>query len=351
MRTCHSLKACRRIVNKCSLIDVLGVEELAILRGMKYDGGFKLIQQIHCCSMQNITEMKNDTPSFVSPPLPPPPPPLPPLLSKLNSKQASIVVASASSTFEHSNNSHFIEISRNIHHLFEDIHTNIVSFLKPLVPVSQEGPCCGIVALSMASQFFNKNVNADKILAAAKNSKFTNKGEMFSAYNMATLSTTLLDCEAFVVSDLFRHKSDILINLANGWPVLIPYDADKNHEPCLNNGRNAHWAVLCGLCFSVSEDAYSLLDGYSATDEIPYLYNLSCSLLTEKLLNFATKVCVSAYQGKSKRLALWDFDSLLLSNNNLYEATIKYSIEDMVIPSTGLSELNDKAIVLKQKNY
>ncbi|XP_055948278.1 actin maturation protease-like isoform X1 [Argiope bruennichi] len=297
--------------------------------------------------MQNKTGMKSDMFTSMSPPLPPPPPPPP--LSNLNSKTSKIVAASTPATSEHSNSS-FRKISRNIKYLFEDIDTSIVTFFKPLVPVIQDGPCCGIVALSMASQFFSKNIDADKILATAKNSKFTNKGEMFSTYNMATLSTTMLDCEACIVSNLFQHKSDILKSLANGWPVLIPYDADKNHEPCLNKGHNAHWAVLCGLCFSVSQNANYLLDGYSATDEIPYLYNLSSSLLIEKLLNFATKVCVYAYQGKSKHLALWNFDSLLLSNNNLYEATNKYNIEDMVIPNTGLSELNDKAVILKERD-
>ncbi|GIY32216.1 UPF0692 protein C19orf54 homolog [Caerostris darwini] len=273
-----------------------------VVKSSRYDDGFKVTFQIHLDRMQNNIEMKND----LLPPVPPPPPP---------------------------RHHHY-----RLHHHHYRLNSN---------PVIQEGPCCGIVALSMASQFFNRIVSPSEILIAAKALNFTKSGEMFSAYNMAKLASSLISCEASVINNLSPYE--ILNHIADGWPVLIPYDADKNHEPCLNNGRNAHWAILCGICFSVSDEANLLLDTCNAIDKTSNIYNLTCKTLTKHLLNNAERVCVYAYQGKSKRLAAWQIDTLLESNKNLFEATKKYSHYDMIIPSNGLLELNDKAVLLKEK--
>ncbi|GIY39188.1 UPF0692 protein C19orf54 homolog [Caerostris extrusa] len=311
-----------------------------------YDDGFKMTFQVHLGRMQNNIEIKNDLlPPVVPPPppppsLPPPPPSLPPQL-KFNSKKSETILA------EHQHRHISIEILNNIHYLFGD-NKNVVSFYNPVHPVIQEGPCCGIVALSMASQFFNKIVSPSEILIAAKALNFTKSGEMFSAYNMAKLASSLISCEASVINNLSPYE--ILNHIADGWPVLIPYDADKNHVPCLNNGRNAHWAILCGICFSVSDEANLLLDTCNAIDKTSNIYNLTCKTLTKHLLNNAERVCIYAYQGKSKRLAAWQLDTLLESNKNLFEATKKYSHDDMIIPSNGLLELNDKAVLLKEKS-
>ncbi|GFT11263.1 UPF0692 protein C19orf54 homolog [Nephila pilipes] len=279
-------------------------------------------------------------------PLPPPPPPLPHLcLSSPKKSEMTDTLMPASCK-----HLPLPEISKNISYFFKDSDINIVSFCKPVQPVIQEGPCCGIVALSMASQFFSdKYKTSEEILASAKLAKFTKRGEMFSAFNMATLSSSLIDCEASVINNLSQNSQDILHNVCLGYPVLIPYDADKNHEPCLNKGLNAHWAILCGICFSVSKDLSSLFKNFTVDNEIPYIFNMVSGTETEQLLNFASKIGVFAYQGKSKHLALWDLDALILSNNNLFEVTNKYSLDDLIIPSNGLSELNDKAVLLKER--
>lgn len=294
--------------------------------------------------MQNKVEKKMT--ELLPPVPPPPPPPLPHLcLSSPKIPQKDSVLMSTASKHVP-----FSEISKNISHFFKDTYINIVSFCKPVQPVIQEGPCCGIVALSMASQFFpNKHKTAEEILASAKLSEFTKRGEMFSAFNMATLSSSMIDCEASVISNLSQNSHDILHNICLGYPVLIPYDADKNHEPCLNKGQNAHWAILCGVCFSVSKDLSSLLEKFTTDNEASHIFNMVSGTETEEILNFASKIGVFAYQGKSKHLALWDLDALISSNNNLFEVTNKYSLDDMIIPSCGLLELNDKAILLKNR--
>ncbi|GFQ82100.1 UPF0692 protein C19orf54 homolog [Trichonephila clavata] len=293
--------------------------------------------------MQNKVEKKE-----LLPPIPPPPPPPPP--SRLGLSNPKISEMPCESTPTVCKNSHFSEISRKIGHLYMDKHLNIVSFCKPVLPVIQEGPCCGIVALSMASQFFpNRHKTVEEILAAAKLLEFTKKGEMFSAFNMATLASSVIGCEASVISNLSSNSHDILLNICRGYPVLVPYDADKNHEPCLKRGQNAHWAILCGMCLFVPDDHSSVLDKFTADSEMSNVYNMVSGTETEEILNFASETAILAYQGKSKHFGLWDLDALIQSNNNLVEVSNKYSLDDMIIPSCGLLELNDKAVLLKEK--
>ena len=64
---------------------------------------------------------------------------------------------------------------------------------------------------------------------------------------MAKLATTLYNCTAQVFEgNLYGNQLEILKHLLHGNPVLIPYDNDKNFEPCLRNGHKAHWALATG---------------------------------------------------------------------------------------------------------
>ena len=61
------------------------------------------------------------------------------------------------------------------------------------------------------------------------------------------MASFLYGCKADVVDgNLFTNRLLLLKYLLLGWPVLVPYDNDKNFEPCLKNGHKAHWAVLTG---------------------------------------------------------------------------------------------------------
>lgn len=226
---------------------------------------------------------------------------------------------------------------------------SIVAYYKGIDAVLQEGPSCGLVALSMASQFFDgKRCTAQEILAGAKSLRFTKNGEMFSACNMAILAESLLGCKATVVSDVFENKKDVLSCISRGFPVLFPYDADKNHQPCLNNGRNAHWALLNGGCFEVPEDLSDF--GYERWGDVDFAYRLNSGM--EKYLDSSEKTYVFAHQGKSRHMALWDFEHLLSSNRNMFEVTTKYSSENMVLPGGDdvLCELRYKAVLLESGN-
>ncbi|XP_035230430.1 UPF0692 protein C19orf54 homolog [Stegodyphus dumicola] len=291
-------------------------------------------------------ENKVSKESCVSPPLPPPPPP--PQVPYRKTDSTNLNDTDSKSNCKMSNEC----IISAVRHLFSDEKlTALISFCKPTIPIIQEGRCCGIVALSMASQFI-QSAPVQVILEKAKALNFTKEGELFSAYNMATLASDLLHCDASVVDDVLVHKKDILHHICEGWPVLIPYDSDKNHFPCSNKGHSAHWAVITGLCFSVSEklDLHSLpyVQKFNDFPELSLIISKNGSYV-KTLLDYAERIFVYARQGKSKHLAAWDLNELLASNNNLFEVTKKYSSDQLVLPKSGLSELRDKAVLLKMR--
>ncbi|KAG8173606.1 hypothetical protein JTE90_018899, partial [Oedothorax gibbosus] len=286
----------------------------------------------NCLDME-ITASSNECQS-----LPPPPPPLPKVSPGLVSPLTRTLPKPP------------FPISR---YISGETTQSVVVYYKDIEPVIQEGPCCGIVALSMAGQFFTgKNLMGidalgwPAILDVAKSRGFTKNGEMFSAYSIAKLSECALGHKAFVMSDLLQLKMAILMGICKGCPVLVPYDADKNHQPCMNKGRNAHWALLNGVCFELSEDVSC--KGYDHWGDMDHAYRLSSLSEIEKYLVSSTKTWVFAYQGKSRHMALWDLETLLSSNQNMFEVTTKYSSEDMILPDGEdiLCELRDKAVIV-----
>lgn len=60
----------------------------------------------------------------------------------------------------------------------------------------QEGPQCGIVALSMADQ----QVSVEQVQEVARVRGYTKQGEMFSVDNMAELGRSVLDRDVSVES-------------------------------------------------------------------------------------------------------------------------------------------------------
>ena len=86
----------------------------------------------------------------------------------------------------------------------------------------------------------------DDLLTMATSKGFSNQGEMYSAENLAQLAKEFYGLECLVISDGFEDNQFIVSELLKGSAVLVPYDADKNHKPCLENGHKAHWALFTG---------------------------------------------------------------------------------------------------------
>ncbi|VVC87666.1 UPF0692 protein CG33108 [Leptidea sinapis] len=182
---------------------------------------------------------------------------------------------------------------------------------KHYEPILQVGPTCGLVALSM---LLKKLISPDELLNLAKAEGYSNNGEMLSCKNMAQLARKALnsaEIENIRISVIEGgpNNKETLKALLNGSILMIAYDADRNHSPCLRQGHTAHWALVCGLI--VVDDVEETMD---------------------------SNVYVICRHGKSKHLCIWPIDLLHKSNENLLEFSPKKKDDGLtyVLPETGI---------------
>ena len=122
---------------------------------------------------------------------------------------------------------------------------------------------CGLSALSMAAEMLLKlqknyctkevpiceqdqKCDLDVLLTLARSRGFTCQGELYSAENIAQIAKESYKCNTNVVNHGFADIKMVILELLRGSAVLVPYDADRNHAPCMDNGHKAHWALLTG---------------------------------------------------------------------------------------------------------
>ncbi|KOB65690.1 UPF0692 protein [Operophtera brumata] len=260
------------------------------------------------------------------PPPPAPPPPPPPLPSS-NRIQDSVTADQFTVT------SKLIELEPDLCSwtssdpelrracIFESVCTDKppyrIKYTK-FTPITQVGPTCGLVALSMV---INGKIAPDKILDISKSEGYSSNGEMFSCKNMAKLagkvfgSASIEDINVRVNSrSLFSPET--VESLLEGAVLLVPYDADVNHTPSLKNGHTAHWALICGVILVKKPEA-------------PYT--------AEK-----DNIYVLCRHGKSKYLCAWNLAKLAQSNNNLWEFSPKKHTDGLVyvLPEGGIGGNN-----------
>ncbi|XP_063610882.1 LOW QUALITY PROTEIN: mucin-2-like [Penaeus indicus] len=124
--------------------------------------------------------------------------------------------------------------------------TETLSVYTQLRPNIQQGPQCGLVALSMASQVFPETVDVADLLKEARRRGFTKHGEMFSSEAMVSLAEGITGMEATIRRDVLCDPRTLLELLMKGDLILVPYDAERNHLPGLRGGHKAHWGIICG---------------------------------------------------------------------------------------------------------
>ncbi|XP_067119844.1 actin maturation protease [Centruroides vittatus] len=224
----------------------------------------------------------------------------------------------------------------------------IISVYHQVKPILQDGPKCGLVALCMASQLLSRTLMVDTVFERAKELKFTKKGEMFSASQMRDLAEDLLCCDAVLIVDLEKERERIFKHLLLGLPLLVPYDADSNHEPCCKKGHTAHWAVITGFCIVINENQCESLKPCSKdTDSSHIIHWKSNSFPFD--IDENTPIFVFARQGKSNRVQIWNFDQLCKSNKNLSEFSVKHVASDFILPKNGIqNELSNHAVLLNK---
>ena len=157
----------------------------------------------------------------------------------------------------------------------------MVCYNQPTTPRLQEGPQCGLVALTMAGD----NIDLEEVVRIAKERGYTKQGEMFSVEDMASLARTVLDREVEVVeTSQLLDSLQVMSRLSQGRAVLVPYDCDHNHTPSMLGGTKAHWALITGFLLSASQVNLVNLDTRGHQERADNLTLLQGNIDMEKLV-------------------------------------------------------------------
>ncbi|KAK9394211.1 UPF0692 protein C19orf54 like [Crotalus adamanteus] len=278
-----------------------------------------------------------------SPPPPPPPPPRAAAFLRATPQQAAGI----------GDRDGVRELLRRQKARFSQCLTWLL-FLQPVPSLIQEGPQCGLVALWMASAHLHlpSEVPLERIRQVALERGYTAQGEMFSAADMARLAEEVFPCKAELLSGGLqgRNHDRILQHLGAGFPVLIPYDEDYNHEPCLRNGYKAHWAVASGALLGLKNDFQ--LPACQEDKDMPGLFHANHATSAVPL-EAVTETYLLSKHGKSYRYQLWSYAQIQESNAQLTGFSPRRAADGKVyiVPAGGVREgLCGQAVLLQPRS-
>lgn len=151
------------------------------------------------------------------------------------------------------------------------------------------------------------------------------------------LAKKVLNLNVSTLQCMDSNRNLIIKNLLDGNPILVPYDTDANHEPCLRNGKKAHWCIANGVAMRINKDKFNSLinDDDLMNRSIIDLKNLKSDDRI-KLINESLDLHLFCKQGKSMHLKLFPFDRLVESNKNLFEVDDSKQTSDFNIPNEGI---------------
>lgn len=187
---------------------------------------------------------------------------------------------------------------------------------------------------------------------------------------------------------------EMLEKLSSGSILLVPYDVDKNHEPCMSGGKKAHWVAVKGFvlpiltqeqldyCKLLCEpsvncttdsiqglpifhfDAHSTSTPDPSVDLLPTSSasssakistpGLSSGLKLEQIIDYTNPhleqhLRLITQQSKSKHQGVWTYTSLRDSNHNLMQFDEdRVTDANFKVPSE-LSALRGKAVFVSPK--
>ncbi|KAJ8368958.1 hypothetical protein SKAU_G00089860 [Synaphobranchus kaupii] len=198
--------------------------------------------------------MSTESPTLSSPPPPTAPPP-PVLLPCSGKKKLYQAIAQGKSPMLGDYEEARLLLKQREGSFRKDLQWAL--FNKYVPSLIQDGPQCGLVALWMAAQLVQHplGVSMESVVHTAMQRGYTAQGEVFSAQDMALLAEEVCGCRTERLSGGMggANTAHILRHLFAGLPVLVPYDEDFNHEPCMRSGHRAHWAVASGILLGVAQ--------------------------------------------------------------------------------------------------
>jgi len=203
------------------------------------------------------------------------------------------------------------------------------------------------------------------IFEEAKKRGYSKSGEMFSVQNMANLARDLFGYQTTIIDTREESSSRAVLNsLFKRNLVLVPYDADFNHGPTERRGGHAsHWALLLGITLFLSaaqlesiedqtqnrkssqKNSVLFLDSGNVHKKVEETITKFIDILPEE------RIYVTARQGKSKHIGLWNYAKLMRSNQNLRETgpKITQNPREFVIHPIE-TELCNQLIILNCKS-
>ncbi|XP_023669479.1 actin maturation protease isoform X4 [Paramormyrops kingsleyae] len=283
------------------------------------------------------------------PPAPPPPPPQPETGSR--KKKLYQAIAEGRAPVEGDHEEPRLLLTKRESSFRKDLQW--VLFNKFVPSLIQDGPQCGLVALWMAAQLLqpSADLSMENIVKTAMNQGYTAQGEIFSAHHMALLAEEVIGCWAERLTGGMGGANfcHILKHLADGQPILIPYDEDFNHEPCRRSGHRAHWAVASGVLLGLTHGSLNSED-FCADPALPWLLlpRHGCSGPTAGVQD----AFIFAKQGKSLRYQLWSLELLTQSNAQLKEMDPQRAADGSVyiVPQGGVGQGLAGQVVLLHAN-
>lgn len=256
-----------------------------------------------------------------------------------------------------------------------------VTYVHDVPPVRQQGPMCGVVALTMAAQLLTKvaqtppkschamdKIHPESILEYAVHNGLSKQGEVFSTDDMERITTDHLHLQAHVAT-MEDALLDLLVDVVLGQrSVVVPYDADKDHTPCLARGHRAHWCLLVGVCLVVESEGSPLIRSLleccqqNPNNYAHHIVQETCvKSFTQDLRQYfdpqkmkqslaRNQIHVFARHGKTSHLGMWSLRALIESNGNLVEVDPQRSnTEEYVIPKGALKDGLRKKVIFVTK--
>ncbi|CAO4361107.1 unnamed protein product [Caenorhabditis nigoni] len=191
-----------------------------------------------------------------------------------------------------------------------------------ITPQQQNGPTCGLVALSMCLEHFGVKISAETILEKAKSMDFTKQGEMYSADYLADLTNHFLPKSARARE--MPNAKEFTDAIGEGKHILVAYDCGPNFQPVYVKGHSAHWLLACGFVEKKEDNGF---------------------VETRESVADPSEIAIIGYQGKSKNLNVFPFNDIIASNAQLFEAGSKRDPNEYIIPDpSDLSEIRNRVI-------
>jgi len=238
------------------------------------------------------------------------------------------------------------------------IALNYVVYHLPMYWQQQTGPSCGVSAMNMAKSIvgelecipnspalclecapdarWEEGIDAGKqsALRVAIASNVSRDGELFCAWNFASIAAKALNLFTVVVEDWSFAR--ILSELLAGYPVIIPYDRNlSNHKPGKSSGSQAHWCVIVGVVRATGNNE-ELVEMTGDSHQISYLENHDAKLhLATDPKTFNGESCyyrleettiLICLHAMSNSPFLCSFESLCDSNRQLMTCKTKHYV-------------------------